>query len=61
MTVRLTRRELLKSMGSAAALSLWPRLSVPEAPPGAALLHYATLADVATLIESRQVSPVEGR
>jgi amidase len=59
MTVRPTRRELLKSIGAASAISLWPRVSESQAPPAAGPLHYATLADVATLIESRQVSPVE--
>ena len=59
MTARPTRRELLKSVGAAAAVSLWPRVSEAQASTGAAPLHYATLADVAKLIESRQVSPVE--
>jgi amidase len=59
MTGRPTRREVLNSIGAAATISLWPRVSESQVTPGTAPLHYTTLAHVAKLIESRQVSPVE--
>ena len=59
MTASSTRRDLLKSIGAAATVSLWPRVSDSQVSRDAEPLHYATLADVARLIESRQVSPVE--
>ncbi len=54
-----TRRDLLKSIGGTAALSIWPGVSEPHAPPGATPLYYASLADVAALVKSGEASPVE--
>jgi amidase len=59
MTIKPTRRQVLNSITAAAAISVLPRVSESQVTSDAAALHYATLADVAKLIESRQVSPVE--
>ncbi len=59
MSGRTTRRAALKSIAGAAAMSAWPGAVASEAPPGASSLHYATLTEIAALIQSKQLSPVE--
>jgi len=59
----ITRRELLAVFGGGAVLSRreerWSRVSARQAQGTVDDLHYATLSGVASLIEAREVSPVE--
>jgi amidase len=63
-SARLSRRELLALFGAGMAASLLPACSPSPAPPvedrlNPGPLHYLSLSEVARLIESREISPVE--
>jgi amidase len=63
LTGNMSRRDLLGVLGGGAILSRheawWRQVRAPQRPSRQDDLHYAGLAEVARLIETRKVSPVE--